>query len=204
MANYIFPKEEWELYDLDKLAFTWLSLFVMTVILLFYLTTWVVVFPTYGMHSLSKSSGFSALFSWQTEIIGKGSDTLGLLVFDVLLLESESEAWELSESMSNLAEFSLLLEVLRFISLISLDALATWARLAYTNLWFYTLICLFWLTKWVGRPQPVMIIALLDFKLLITLAASVATSLKINKFCSCFAYLITFLFFINVIVIGSL
>lgn len=48
---------------------------------------------------------------------------MGLLVFGVLLLELESEASELSELMSTLVGSYSLLEILRLISSINLDAL---------------------------------------------------------------------------------
>ena len=175
----------------------------MTVMLLFCLTAQVDLLPTHGMHSLSRSSGFSALFSWQTAIIGTGSEAVGLLMVGVSLLESESEASEFSESMSTLVGSYLLLEVSRLIPSVSLDALTTRALLAYANLRCHILMRLFRLTKWVGRPRPVMAIALLGFKLLIAMAALTAASSRTNKFRSHLACAITFPSLINVIVVGS-
>ena len=72
------------------------------------------------------------------------------------------------------------------------------------NLWYYTLMRLFRLTRWVGRPQLVIAITFLGFKLLITMAALAAASLKTNKFRFCFMCTKIFSSLINIIVVGLL
>ena len=203
MAEYIFPEQEGGSCGPHKSACTSSSLLVVTIMLLFCLTTWIDLLPTNSMHSLSRSSGFSALFSWQTAIIRTGSEAVRLLVFGISLSELESEALELSKLMNTLAVSYMLLEVSKLIPSVSLDALTTQALLACANFWCHTLMRLFQLTRWVGRPQPVIAIALLGFKLLITMATPAAASLRTNRFCSCFAYAMTFFSLINVIVVGS-
>lgn len=79
----------------------------------------------HGIHSLSRSFEFSAFFSWQAIIIGIKLKAVELLAVGILLLESESKASELFESMGILARSSLLLEVLRLILFIGLDTLTT-------------------------------------------------------------------------------
>lgn len=125
IAEYVFPKREEGSCGYHKLAHTSLSLLVMIVMLLFCLTTCIDLLPTQGVYNLSRLSGFSALFSWQTTIIEIGSEAVDLLALGVLLLELESKASELSESMRTLAEMYLLLEVLRLILSVSLNTLTT-------------------------------------------------------------------------------
>ena len=147
MAEYVFPEREGGLCGPHKSACTSSSLLVVTVMLLFRLTTRVDLLPTHGVHNLLRSLGFSALFSWQTAIIGIESEAMRLLVFGVSLSESESEVSELSESMSTSTESYLLLEVSRLIPSVSLDALMTRALLACANLRCHTLMRLFRLTR---------------------------------------------------------
>lgn len=134
IAKYIFLEREEELCDLYKLACTSLSLFVMEVMLLVLLRTWVDLLFTHSVHSLLRLLGLSALFSWQTAIIGIVSEGVELLAVGVLLLESKSKMSELSKLISTLAGTYLLLEMSRLIPSISLDALTTREFLAYPNL----------------------------------------------------------------------
>ena len=147
MAKYVFLEREGGSFGPYKSAYTFLSLLIVTVMLFFCLTTRVDLLSTHSVHSLSRLSGFSILFFWQTTIIGTACEAVWLLVLDVSLLESESKASEFSESMSTLAGLYLLLELLRLILSISLYSLTTEALLAYANLQCHTLIHLFPLTK---------------------------------------------------------
>lgn len=119
MAEYVFPEREGGSCGPHKSACTSSSLLVVTVMLLFCLTTRVDLLPTHGVHSLSRLSGLSKLFSWQAAIIGAGSKALGSLAVGVLLSELESEAMSISAGSYSL------LEVLRSIPSVSLDALTT-------------------------------------------------------------------------------
>lgn len=63
------------------------------------------------MHSLSRFSRLSALFSWQTAIMIVVFRGVGLLAVDVLPLELESENSELFKWISTLVRLYLLLEM---------------------------------------------------------------------------------------------
>ncbi len=77
------------------------------------------------MHSLLRLLKLLALLSYQIVIIGIGAKSVRSLAFGVLLSELKSAILKLSELMSSLAELYLLLEILRLILFISLDALTT-------------------------------------------------------------------------------
>lgn len=134
MAKYVFLEQKRESCHSHKLAYIFLSLFVVTVMLLFCLTTRVDLLPTHGVHSLSRLLGLSALFSWQTAIVGIGSVAMELLAVGIPLLESESEASKLSKLINTLTRLYLLLEVSRLILSVSLDTLTTQALLVCANL----------------------------------------------------------------------
>lgn len=125
IAEYEFSKYEQELCGPHKLIYIFSNLLVVVVMLLFYLTIQVDFVSRYSIYSLSRFLELSALFSWQAAIMVVASRGIGLLAIDILPLESESENSESSELISTLVRLYLLLEMLKLIRSISLDALTT-------------------------------------------------------------------------------
>ena len=186
---------------LQRLACTSLSFFVVAVMLLFRLTTRVDLLPTQGVQSLSMISSLSVAIVWRTAV-----------VITVYLSLDTSES---SESMSTSAG-SYSFSLSSFIPSTSFAALRTRALLICASRRCQSRTRLFWLTRCVGRPRPVMAIAnclgpgFAEFTLGITIfdcgliidIAFPGLSQAWKRFCSVLASAMTFPFLINVIVVG--
>ncbi len=178
--------------------------------LLFRLTTRVDLLPTQGVHSLSRSLRFSILVCW-TVTLGVTSATLSSdsWIGDSFWSE-QSDASESSESINTSAGLYSLLSWSRLIPSTSLEALTARALLTCANRRCQRRIHLFWLTRCVGRPLPVMAIArarsavaiALGWMIIVAMAFPEWARSSVKKFRVVFAWAITLLCCIRVIAIG--
>lgn len=136
------------LYRPQKLAYISLNLFIVTVILLLYLITYINLLPIYDLYNLS--SMFLVLF-WYTS---------AMCISDGSLESDKSDISDSSNSINTSTRLYSLLLMFRLISLVSLEALTTQALLIYISWQCQIWIHLFKLTRWVSRPHPVITSAL--------------------------------------------
>lgn len=177
----------------QKSACTSSSFFVIAVMLLFYFVICIDLLPTQGAQILSRIS----VSVTQSAVIM----ALTLACLRVFLLSQTSKS---SKSTSIFAgSYSLLSS--SFIFLTSFAVLSTQVLLAWTNRRCQSQTRLLWLTRYVGRPYPVMAIAqclILLGGLMTAMAFPGSAKSSIKRFHSLLASAMTFSFLINVIVIG--
>lgn len=190
------------LYDPHRSTCTSSSLLVVAVILL---SLWIVqenLLPIQSIHSLSKMWG--SLVVYQITAVLE----LRLLVFVregalLLLGLNSSELSESSESSKTSTGLYFLFSMLKSMLSTNLDILITQALLIYANCQCQSRIYLFWLTRWVGWPRPIIAIAF-GFLLTTVIAFLGCARLRMNKFWSFFVLAMTSPFLINITAAGSL
>ncbi len=159
--------------------------------LLFLWTIWVGLPPTHKIHNLS-SRLLSLMFAfiWRAKLksVFFSKDDWGLL----------SELSEFSKSTNTFTKLYFFVES-RSILPTSLEALITRALLTWPNLWCQKQMHLFWLTRCVGWPCPIMAIARVCLAIVIALSSIVTTMAcpgcarsSMKKFQVLFAWEMTF------------
>lgn len=131
----------------------------------------------HDMHNLSRLSKSSFL---QNVMVDMESDLA------IATRMSDSKISKLSKLINILAGLYFLLEILLSLILsVSSKTLIIQALLAYTNFQYQILICLFWPTRGIGRPQSIMVnIFGFDHNMLIDIFVSSVARSSINGFWS--------------------
>lgn len=201
MPAYQLPDWDTGLCGPHRSACTSSSLLVVAIIFLSFRTIWDDLLPTQGMNSLSRISEslvvyrITAVLGLEILILVRGGVSL-LLGLDL------SESFKSFKSSRTSAGSYSLFFILRSMLSTNLDVLTMRALLICPSCRYQSQIRLFWLTRWVGRPRPVIAIAF-DLLLTTVIALLGCASSRVNRFRSFFVLAMTSLFFINVIAAGS-
>ena len=187
------------IYSAHKSTCTYSNLLDVGVIAMFCLTIWVDLLSMHSVYSLSsKLLSLFAFVAWATSSVG--------CVFGRLMMwgsesVSRSDISELSELMVISIGSYPLSFILKLILSTSLAVLMTRALLTFARHQYQGRICLFWLTKCVGRPRFIVTII---FWLMIAIALLRCAKLSTKRFLSLLASVMISSFLIKVIVLGLL